>query len=74
MATWINVHIESFADMDARRKLHLTLAELDFWRREAQRLQDTIDNVYSRAEAGELTELWRNGSKILVAPVKEAKS
>jgi hypothetical protein len=71
--TWINVNIESFCERDDRRRFHMATAELEFWRDEAKRLQDTLDNIYSRAEDGEPTELWRQGVKIVLVREREGE-
>jgi len=74
MSAWTNVTIDRSGDTLERRQQVLLQAEMEFWRREAERLRETLENIPEAIERYGYVTIARRGEetiKLVAAPAEE---
>ena len=73
MSAWTNVTLDRSSETHDRRQQALLQAEMEFWKREAERLRETLENIPEAVERyGYVTIARRNEETIkLIAAVAD---
>jgi hypothetical protein len=68
--TYVNVTVDRASDIRERQRVDALKNEMEFWKAEAERLHQTLENIFDRAVAGEDTELYQRGVTVIVCTKK----